>query len=153
MNKRKHPLGVFIRITLPDNSFAYARMIEHPSYIACYNYRTLGPDSDLDRIASHPILFRIGVRQIALNAWEIIGHSPLEEELKKPVVQFMQDIGDFRRCVIFDTAGFEKNAEPEECVGIERTAAWEQNGVERRLLDTFLGRPNAEVERQKVRLR
>ena len=50
----------------------------------------------------------------------------LEEHLAQPVVQFMQDLGDFRRCTIFDTAGNEREAEPKECVGLERAAVWEQ---------------------------
>jgi hypothetical protein len=152
MSLRKHTIGTFARIALADGSFAYARLLESP-YAAFYNYRTTGPDSDLDRIASNPILFRIAVRHLALDAWELIGRRALEEHLTQPVVQFMQDIGNFRRCTIFDTTGYEKAAEPQECVGLERAAVWERNGVERRLLDAFLGQPNAETERQKVRLR
>ena len=152
MSLRKHTIGTFARIALADGSFAYARLLVSP-YAAFYNYRTTSPDSDLDRIASNPILFRIAVRHLALDAWELIGRRALEEQLTEPVVQFMQDIGNFRRCTIFDTTGYEKAAEPQECVGLERAAVWERNGVERRLLDAFLGQPNAETERQKVRLR
>ncbi len=65
----------------------------------------------------------------------------------------MQDIGDFRRCTIFDTAGAERAAEPQECVGLERAVVWEKQAIEERLLDAFAGRPNADVERLKVRLR
>jgi hypothetical protein len=152
MSISKHIAGTFIRINLADGSFAYARMIESP-YTAFYDYRTTNPDSDLDRIASKPVLFRIAVRHLALDAWEIIGRRPLEEQLTQPVVQFMQDIGNFRDCTIYDSAGQERKVEPQECVGLERAAVWEQNGVEDRLLDAFLGRPNDEVERSKVRLR
>lgn len=152
MSLRKHTVGTFVRITLADGSLAYARLLESP-YAAFYDYRTTSPDSDLDRIASQSILFRIAVRHHALDTWEPIGHRALEGQLTQPVVQFMQDIGNFRRCTIFDTAGYEKAAEPQECVGLERAAVWERNGVERRLLDAFLGQPNAETERQKVRLR
>jgi hypothetical protein len=151
MSARQHPIGTFLRIALADSSFAYARLLESP-YTAFYEYRTMSPDSDLDKIASNPILFKIAVHQMALNAWESIGRRALEEQMTQPVVQFMQDIGNFRRCTIFDTAGHERTAEPQECVGLERAAVWERSGVERRLLDTFMGRPNAEAERQKVRL-
>ncbi|ATB39544.1 hypothetical protein CYFUS_004988 [Cystobacter fuscus] len=151
MRKQKHTTGSFVRIVLADGSFAYARLLESP-YAAFYNYRTTSPDSDLDRIASSSILFRIAIRHLALNAWEVIGRRDLEEQLTQPVVQFMQDLGDFRRCNIFDTAGHERAAEPQECVGVERAAVWEQESVEERLLDTFLGRPNADEEHLKVRL-
>jgi hypothetical protein len=151
MGLRKHKEGVFVRMALPDGSFGYGRLLECP-YAAFYNYRTTSPDSDLDRIASQPILFKTAVRHLALDVWELIGRRPLEEHLKQPVVQFMQDIGNFRDCVIFDTAGNERTATPEECVGLERAAVWEKHGIERRLLDAFEGRPNATLERQKVRL-
>lgn len=151
MRRQKHTTGSFIRIALADGSFGYARLLESP-YAAFYNYRTTSPDSDLDRIGSNPILFRIAVRHLALNAWEFIGRRELEEPLTQPVVQFMQDIGDFQRCTIFDTAGHERAAKPQECVGLERAAVWEQDSVEQRLLDTFLGRPNADEDHLKVRL-
>ena len=152
MGKQKHTAGAFVRIALADGSFGYGRLLESP-YAAFYNHRTTSPDSELDRIASKPILFRIAVRHLALDAWEFIGQRALEEHLTQPVVQFMQDLGNFRRCTIFDTAGNERAAEPQECVGLERAAVWEQSSVEQRLLDAFQGRPNADEEHLKVRLR
>jgi hypothetical protein len=151
MGKQKHTAGAFVRIALADGSFGYGRLLESP-YAAFYNHRTTSPDSELDRIASKPILFRIAVRHLALDAWEFIGQRALEEHLTQPVVQFMQDLGNFRRCTIFDTAGNERAAEPQECVGLERAAVWEQASVEERLLDAFQGRPNADEEHLKVRL-
>ena len=64
----------------------------------------------------------------------------------------MLDRGNFRDCLIFDTAGNERRAEPQECLGLERASVWEEVGVEERLLDTFMGRPNDSVEHLKVRL-
>jgi hypothetical protein len=152
MRKRANAPGTFVRIPLGDGSFGYGRLLESP-YAAFYRYRTSDPDSDLDRIASKPVLFKTAVRHLALEAWESIGWRELEEPLKQPLVQFMQDIGDFRQCTIFDTAGNERTAEPQECVGLERAVVWEQQGIEERLLDAFMGRPNSEEERLRVRLR
>ena len=152
MGKQKHTTGAFVRIALADGSFGYGRLLESP-YAAFYDYRTTSPDSELDRIASKPILFRIAVRHLALDAWEFIGRRALEEHLTQPVVQFMQDLGNFRRCTIFDTVGNERAAEPQDCVGLERAAVWEQDSIEKRLLDAFQGRPNADEEHLKVRLR
>jgi hypothetical protein len=151
MGRKKHIPGAFVRMTLADGSFGYGRLLESP-YAAFYDYRTTEPDSDLDRIASKPILFRIAVRHLALDAWAFIGERALEEHLNQPVVQFMQDLGDFRRCIIFDTAGNEREAEPRECVGLESAAVWEKEGTEERLLDALMGRPNAAEERLRVRL-
>ncbi|WP_395835823.1 immunity 26/phosphotriesterase HocA family protein [Cystobacter fuscus] len=143
---------MFVRLALADGFFGYGRLLEPPS-IAFYDHKTTDPDSDLDRIASRPVLFKIAVNLLALNAWEIIGWRALEEHMTQPLVQFRQDVGDFRRCTIFDTAGNKRSAEPQECVGLERAAVWEQDSVEERLLDAFLGRPNAAMEHLKVRLR
>ncbi|MFE8596599.1 Imm26 family immunity protein [Archangium violaceum] len=151
MGRKKHTPGSFVRMRLADGSIGYGRLLESP-YAAFYDYRTPSPDSELDRIASKPILFRIAVRHLALDAWDFIGERALEEHLTQPVVQFMQELGDFRRCTIFDTAGNERDAEPQDCVGLERAAVWEKEGIEERLLAALLKRPSAAEERLKVRL-
>lgn len=152
MRKQKYKPGTFFRIPLSDGSFGYGRLLES-LYTAYYKYRTAEPDFDLDRIASKPVLFKTAVRQLALNVWESIGWRELEEHLTQPLVRFTQDVGDFRQCTIFDTAGNERAAEPQECVGLERAVVWEQHALEERLLDALMGRPNADEERLKVRLR
>lgn len=151
MRKQAFKPGAFFRITLGDGSFGYGRLLASP-YAAFYKHRTSDPDSDLSRIASKPLLFRTAVRHLALNSWELIGWSELEEHLTQPLVRFMQDVGDFRRCTIFDTEGNERDAKPQECVGLERAVVWEQQAIEERLLDAFMGRPNADEERLRVRL-
>ncbi|MCY1077449.1 Imm26 family immunity protein [Archangium lansingense] len=152
MRKQKHKPGSFVRIALADGSFGYGRLLESP-YAAFYQHRTMSPDSELDTIGASPMLFKTAVRHLALDSWEFIGWRALEEHLCQPLVRFMQDVGDFRRCTIFDTAGNRRAAEPQECVGLERAAVWEQDSIEERLLDTFMGRPNAAEEHLKVRLR
>jgi hypothetical protein len=144
--------GTFLRIPLSDGSFGYGTTLEIP-HDAFYDYRTETPDSDLDRIASKPLLFRLAVRHETSSSWEAIGWKALDEKLTQPIIQFKQSLGDFRQCTIFDTAGNSRRAEPQECLGLERLAVWEELGIEDRLLDTFMGRPNATVERMKVRLR
>jgi hypothetical protein len=147
-----HRPGSFLRIPLADGSFGYGRVLE-PPHDAFYEYRTKSPDSDLDRIASKPIIFKIAIRHSSLSQWEIIGWREIEASLAQPIVQFSQDVGNFRDCTIFDTVGNVRNAEPQECVGLEQLAVWEQPAVEKRLLDTFMGRPNDTAELLKVRLR
>jgi len=152
LSKQRHKAGTFVRLALADGSFGYGRLLE-PPYLAFYNHRTESPDADVDGIASKAVLFKIAVNLLALKAWELIGWRELGEDLTQPLVQFRQDVGDFRRCTIFDTAGNKSAAAPQECVGLERAAVWEQTSVEERLLDAFLGRPNSAVEHLKVRLR
>jgi Immunity protein 26 len=144
--------GTFLRIRLADGSFGYGRALT-PTHDAFYDHKTESPDADLDRIASKPILFKVAVRHLDPTLWEVIGWRELEDPLTQPIVAFRQDILDFRRCTIFDLAGHSRSAEPHECSGLERMAVWEQHAVEERLLDTFMGRPNATVEHLRVRLR
>jgi hypothetical protein len=150
--QRIYKPGSFLRIPLADGTFGYGRVLKLPDD-AYYDYRTDTPDSDLVRIASKPILFKISVRHMKNRAWERIGWRELEEQFSQPIVHFMQDIGNFRDCTIFDTSGNSRRAEPQECIGLERSSVWEEVGVEERLLDTFMGRPNEDVERSKVRLK
>src|SRR5262245_29094470 len=96
--------GTFVRISLADGSFGYARVLSDP-YMAFYNYRTTEPCSDLDLIGSNPILFTQVVRLSKSDLWVNIGKRDLEGEVAKPVVRFMQDLADFRKCVIFDSEG------------------------------------------------
>lgn len=139
-----------MRIPLGNGSFGYGRVLETP-YMAFYRHSSAGPDTSLDRIASSDILFRIAVH-VSAQRWEPIGWRALEPQLTQPIVAFTQDLGDFRRCIIFDTAGNERVASPQECVGLEPSAVWEQHHVEERLLDTLMGRPNDDLERLSVRL-
>lgn len=142
--------GTFLRIPLEDGSFGYGRVLPDP-YFSFYNYRTEEPSDDLDEIESKPVLFTQSVRVFGYDRWENIGARPIQGEVAKPVVQFMQDLANFRRCTIFDSEGREWPANPEQCIGLERAAVWEPNGIERRLLDTFMGRPNEEEMRLRVR--
>ncbi|MGI5241940.1 immunity 26/phosphotriesterase HocA family protein [Dactylosporangium sp. CA-139066] len=144
------PAGTFVRIPLSDGSFGYGRVLEHP-YMAFYDLRTAEPSSDLDAVEARPILFRQAVRRRG-DAWPVIGRRDLTGAAAEPVVQFTQDRADWRKCTIFDTAGLERAATPQECVGLERAAVWDMPHIEERLLDTFEGRPNGYEVRARVRL-
>jgi len=143
--------GTFIRIPLADGSFGYGRMLSDP-YIAFYDLRTMDPSTDLDNIESKPVLFTQAVRIFGSSQWEGIGERKLEGVVAKPVVRFMQDIANFRDCVIYDSDGWERKATPEECIGLERAAVWDSPHIEERLLDHFMGRPNKTEISLRVRL-
>lgn len=146
-----HKPGSFWRIPLSDGFFGYGRVLEL-HFDAFYDYRTAEPDSDLDRIASKPILFRIMIKYPYPKSWELIGWREIEERLTQPIVRFNMEVGPLRRCWIFDSLGNEREASPQECIGIEPATVWEPHGVENRLLDAFMGRPNPVLERIKREL-
>jgi hypothetical protein len=104
-------------------------------------------------IGSKPLLFTQTVRLFGYDRWANIGKRELEGEVANPVVRFMQELADFRKCTIFDSAGMEKEVGPEECIGFERAAVWDPPHIERRLLDTFMGRPNEDEIRARILLK
>ena len=144
-------VGTFLRIPLADGSFGYGRALQDP-YMAFYKHRTMEPSSDLDVIEAQPVLFTTAVRLRDIDEWTLLEARPLAGEVAQPVVMFMQDLGDYRKCRIFDTAGMKRSATPEECIGIERASVWDGHHIEERLLDNLLGRPNAQEIRGRVRL-
>lgn len=143
--------GSFIRIPLEDGSFGYGRALG-PPYTAFYNYRTTEPSSDLDEIASQPVLFRQSVRLPTDKRWVNIGYRELDGEVARPSLFFMQSVGNFTDCTIFDSAGMRRTATPAECVGLERASVWDAHHIEKRLLDTFMGRPNEYEIHDRVQL-
>ena len=147
----KLDVGTFLMIPLDDGSFGYGRILSDP-YVGFYNHRTMKPESDLDLIGSKPLLFTQAVRLPSPDRWVNLGKRPLEGDVAKPVVMFMQDLADYRKCTIFDSAGMRREARPEECIGLERAAVWDPHHIEGRLLDTFMERPNEAERHGRVRL-
>ncbi len=152
MKNKIYKPGTFLRIPLSDGTFAYGRQLEEP-HTAFYNYRTQEPSDDLDTIEKKPVLFRQAVRVLGSDKWEAIGIRKLEGEVTEPVIAFHQEIGDYRKCTIFDNLGNERVATPEECIGLERASVWDAHHIEQRLLDTFEGRPNQSEIHGRVRLK
>ncbi len=143
--------GTFVRIPLSDGSFGYGRVLSDP-YWAFYDLRTHEAFADLDAIGSKPILFTQAVRLPRAHHWLDLGWRPLEGEVARPVVRFTQDLGDYLKCTIYDSEGMEQEVGPGACIGLERAAVWDSIHIERRLLDTFMGRPNEDEVRARVRL-
>jgi hypothetical protein len=108
--------------------------------------------SDIDAIASKPVLFTLALHESVFFTWEVIGTKPTDDLLNRPILQFTQDIMESKNCKIVDGHGNEKAAMPEECIGLERLAIWEASHLKDRLLDTLMGRPNKWAEALKVQL-
>jgi hypothetical protein len=155
MNMKRKALrlkpGTFVRIPLADGSFGYGRVLSDP-YMAFYDHRTAEPSSDLDEIESKPVLFTQAVRLFGHDGWGELGHRTPQGEVAKPVICFMQDLADFRKCTIYDSDGMQRQATPEECIGLEPAAVWDAPHIARRLLDHFMGRPNEAEIRARVQL-
>lgn len=151
MSQRSFPAGTFLRVHLEERLFGYARVLEKPD-VAFYKFFTEEPIGDLESLEVKPLLFVLAVRLRDLDKWTPLGSRPLRGDVAKPIVSFHQKRDNFRDCTIYDSTGREWKATPEECVGLERDAVWEVNGIEERLRDVFAGRPNAQEVRLRVRL-
>jgi hypothetical protein len=153
MKSRLPRPGTFLQMPLANGTFGYARALEPPFY-AVYRFATTDPEVDLTTVAAQNVLFSVAVHRVKGNDhWKALGVKALEPELTRPIVQYVQDDVDLRKCKLFDTVGMERDVGPEECVCIEKAAVWETHHVEARLLDALEGRPNDEELRSHVRLR
>jgi hypothetical protein len=151
VHKASHEPGAYLRLALPDGSYGYGRLLQSP-FAAFYRRRSSRPGTDTAPLDAEPVLFKVAIRRSALDRWDIIGAAPLDEELQRPIVQFKQDVGHPLECRIIDSAGHDRAAAPDECVGLERAVVWDGRHVEQRVLDAILGRANAIEELLRVQI-
>jgi len=145
MKSQKRVVGDMVRIDLGEGIHSYARVLDKDLY-AFYDCRAQ-EDPSIALIAANHILFKVAVMRYAITRghWKVIGHAPLEAALLKPPLQFMQDILRPDQFSIYEN-GKMRSATREECLGLERVAAWDPEHVEDRLRDHYAGRPNKWVE-------
>lgn len=145
--------GAFIEIALSNGKFSYGRILGK----ACYAFYDIYSDSkitDLDFIKSSKVLFIISVYDYAItkNRWKIIGVSELNTVLQKIPLKFIQDDFEPTQFEIYNpNTGAIIPAKKEQCIGLERSAVWDPEHVEERIMDYFEGRPNKWVESLKIK--
>src|SRR5258706_7325521 len=136
--------GAFIEIKLPNGKFSYGRILPKANY-GFYEIYSDSKVSDIGEIERKKILFIVAVYKDAItkNRWKIIGTSPLEKTLLVLPLKFIQDELEPFYFEIYDpNSGNIRPAKKEECIGLERTAVWEPEHVEERIIDYFEKRPN-----------
>lgn len=79
----------------------------------------------------------------------MIGHAPLETELKATPWFFRQDV--ISKVLSLYQDGIERPATREECEGLERAAVWSAEHIENRLDDHLEGRTNKWIEALKIK--
>src|SRR5688572_4939294 len=97
---KKLPEGTFLRIPLADGTFGYGRVLGY-TYVGFYDYQTTEAVSDMGVISSKPMLFKLGVHLPIPERWVVLGRLDLEGTAAEPVVQFTQNVADFKKCTIF----------------------------------------------------
>lgn len=150
MKRQKRIVGDIVAIELSNNRFAYGIVLPEPLF-GFFDIVSSGETSLLPEvIASRPILFRIDVQRYAITkgVWKVIGHvNPPPALLESPKF-FIQST--MNGSLFITTDGNDRQpATFEECLPLERCAAWDPEHVVSRLEDHFAGRPNKIVELQR----
>lgn len=146
--KQKRVIGDIVRVDLGDGFHTYARVLEES--VTFYDCR-VDQDLPLGRILSSRALFSVWVMDYAIKSgrWKIIGQAPLDASLATPHRFFMQDAIRHDEFSIYESGNI-RRASRNECVGLERAAAWDPEHVEDRIRDHHSGRPNKWVESLKI---
>ncbi|MEM9658330.1 MAG: Imm26 family immunity protein [Planctomycetota bacterium] len=142
----KRTVGDVVSLTLSDETTAYGRVLTSP-LMAFYDLNSDSPLSATEVVRA-PIAFKVWVTNYAITdgLWHVIGHAPLEEELREEPLFFKRDALTKALSIYRDSTGEERPATVAECEGLECAAVWEPEHVADRLADHFAGRPNKWVE-------
>ena len=146
--------GSVVKIKLLENRVVFGRILPGFS-ISVY-------DSVINSNKAIPSIEEIIINKIILNVciyktiitkgiFEIIGFKELTPtEINKIPPKFTQSLGNYQDCVIFYQDGREYKAKPEECIGLERSAVWDEHSLVDRIEDHYKKKKNFYVEYQKV---
>ena len=140
--RQQRTVGAIVEIPFEPGKKSYARILGEASF-AFYDYINTGEDIILTDLIARPILFVVAVYNDAVTRgrWKKIGRIPLEPQLQKLPLKFIQDSLDKNSFSIYDN-GIIRPASKEECVGLEREAVWEPEHMESRIADHYSGKPN-----------
>jgi hypothetical protein len=146
-------LGSIFRIQVPVDKFAYGVMLVTRPYMAFYSDVPAGVESGR-RGFDGESLFVVAVHKSAYSdgRWGSPIFRVARDFLPPVPLFFRQDVINLENCEIVDHEGSTRQAEPTECVGLERSAVWSAEHVETRLLDHYEGRKNAFLASMDVKL-
>jgi len=146
VKRQKRTIGAIVKVPLEKGFHTYARILKYD--FAFYDFRTKEEISDLQKIVSSPILFITAVNDYSVTRglWLKVGNLPLEERLLVTPPQFVQDPIHPDHFFLVEN-GVRRPATKEECKGLERSAVWTPEGIQRRLNDHYAGRKNYYIEK------
>ena len=153
---QRYKAGAILKVALNKNKFIFARLLPGLASIVCVYDFMVNENVDLptiDEIVKKPILFCCGLYRtiITKRVFEIIGYKDFsEEEISSIPPSFTQKMVNINDCVIFWPTGGERIATPQECIGLERSAVWDEKSLIERIEDYYSGKKNYHVEQQKV---
>jgi hypothetical protein len=141
--------GNVLAIQLESGRYAYGRVIELP-LVAFYDLSS-ALCLPVTQVVAARIAFQVWVMKYAVGNkhWRVIGNVPLEPHLLEQPTFFKQDPINGKLSLYRQNV--ERPASLEECIGLERAAAWDPEHIESRLSDHFAGIPNKWVESLRLR--
>ncbi|MEO6228950.1 MAG: hypothetical protein ABJB11_20860 [Ferruginibacter sp.] len=155
VKRQKFKEGSFVEIEISGNRKVFGRLL--PSFQLCvYDYLvSTGVSFQIKEVINKSVLFYIGVYKAVVTSeyFKIVGYNELtQEELKRIPPSFMQSEPKIEKCVLGYYDGREEVVEPSACIGLERSAAYNDLNVIQRIEDYYAGKKNISVERNKVML-
>ena len=148
--KQKFKEGAYVKIQLSDERVIFGRLMVKYR-ILVYDFITTLSNGilSISEIKSRKPLFYCGIFKdvVTSGSFEIIGFEKLEQnDLDALPPMFWQNYFDYRDCSIYYYNGDTRKVSPQDCIGVERGAAWEAAALVQRIEDHFAGRKNFEVE-------
>ncbi len=146
--------GSIVKIKLSENRFVLGRLL--PGFSVSIYDLIIKSDKDIpsvDDIIKNKVSFCVCIYKniITKGIFEIVDFKELTPtEIDKIPPQFTQSLGYYQDCVIFYKDGREYKVKPEECIGLERSAVWDEHSLVDRIEDYYKKKKNFYVEYQKV---
>jgi hypothetical protein len=153
--RQQYRAGAVVKVELSDGRLAFGRLL--PGVASVINIfdliETQNSIPSINEIISKPILFYCGLYRniITKGIFEIIGIKEFNEEEKKTLPAFYkQNLVNINYCLIYLVSGEERKANPQECIGLECSSVWDEQGIVQRIKDHYSGKKNFHVELDKV---
>jgi hypothetical protein len=145
--------GSIFEIRLSNGKYSYGRILAKADY-AFYDIYKDKQITEINDIVKSNVLFIVAVYKDAITKerWKKVGYIDLEPTLKILPSKFIEDALNPDHYELYDpNTGEIRPVDKQRCVGLERSAVWEPQHVEERLIDYYEGRQNKWVEQLKVK--
>jgi len=142
--------GAIVKIELSKDRIVFGRLL--PAFhIGVYDmiFDKVYSFSSVEDIVSYPILFYCVIYKdvITKGIFEIVGFKKLtQNDVRAMPPSYNQDKVNIDDCTIFHYDGRERKAQPQECIGLEKSSVWEAKNLIERLEDYYDGKRNMYVE-------
>jgi hypothetical protein len=141
--------GNAFKVPVSGDRVAYGVMLDTRPYFAFYSELPSESESHVET----PLFFAaVHKSAYSTDRWGVPVLRLPKSSLPAIPPFFLQDVLNPAQCEIVDHHGNSRNARPEDCVNLERSAVWEGEHIEQRLLDHYEGRENDDLESMKVKL-